>query len=240
MFELGDDLPSLAADPDRVALVQNRDLLNMIQLGRSATPLDLMSYRPEDEQPSVFLLHESARQSVLAVFNWTQHATTHQFSLHELGLAPGGSYELHDVLAALPAAAVRSGTIGVKDQAPRSVRLFKIVDRSVPASAPSVTARVPTSALVANPVALSAESMSEASPALAYQWQFDDGVSVEGASISHAFTTPGRHTIKLHVDGLEGVPYEGSYQVNVTGRVDTHFKPDQNQRYTAPGEALHH
>src|SRR5215471_5860676 len=35
MYEIGDDLPTLDADPDRVALVKNEELLNMARLGRA-------------------------------------------------------------------------------------------------------------------------------------------------------------------------------------------------------------
>ena len=72
MFEIGDDLPTVFLDPDRLALLRNRDLLNMAQLGRAAKPVDLMNYAPEDEMPTLFLLRESKRQSILAVFNWTR------------------------------------------------------------------------------------------------------------------------------------------------------------------------
>src|SRR5258708_11362865 len=57
-FEIGDDLPTLGLDPERLALLTNANLLQMIKLGRAAQPLDLMTYAPEDEQPSVFLLRE--------------------------------------------------------------------------------------------------------------------------------------------------------------------------------------
>jgi len=66
MFEIGDDLPTLASAPDRLAMVENQDLIHMAQLGRASIPLDLMTYRREDEQPSVFLLHEDRRQTMLA------------------------------------------------------------------------------------------------------------------------------------------------------------------------------
>ena len=59
MFEIGDDLPTLGEDLDRMALVQNRDLLDMALLGRASIPLDLMSYSAADQQPSVFLLNET-------------------------------------------------------------------------------------------------------------------------------------------------------------------------------------
>ena len=71
MYEIGDDLPTLAEDPPRFALVENQELLQMVKLGQAAVPIDLMTYRTEDEQPSVFLLHEDRRQTILAGFNPT-------------------------------------------------------------------------------------------------------------------------------------------------------------------------
>src|SRR5436309_799500 len=53
MYEIGDDLPTLGGDPQRLALIQNQDLIETIKLGRASKPLDLMSYSPEDSQPSI-------------------------------------------------------------------------------------------------------------------------------------------------------------------------------------------
>jgi hypothetical protein len=36
MFEIGDDLPTLGASPERLALVRNPDLLDMARLGRAS------------------------------------------------------------------------------------------------------------------------------------------------------------------------------------------------------------
>ena len=80
MYEIGDDLPTLGSDPERLALVTNPDLLAMARLGRAALPLDLLTYAEKDEQPSVFLLHQDQRQSMLAVFNWTEHPASHSFA----------------------------------------------------------------------------------------------------------------------------------------------------------------
>lgn len=55
----------LGSQKDRLGLVENRDLLNMAKMGRASTPLDLMTYEPEDEQPSIFFLQESPRQAIL-------------------------------------------------------------------------------------------------------------------------------------------------------------------------------
>ena len=46
MFEIGDDLPTLGASPERLSLVKNVDLLDMAKLGRASTPIDLMTYAP--------------------------------------------------------------------------------------------------------------------------------------------------------------------------------------------------
>ena len=47
MFEIGDDLPTLGASPERLSLVKNVDLLDMAKLGRASSPIDLMTYAPE-------------------------------------------------------------------------------------------------------------------------------------------------------------------------------------------------
>ena len=49
-------------------------------------PVDLMTYQPEDEQPSIFFLRESQRQAMLTVFNWTNAARSHSLKLTDLGL----------------------------------------------------------------------------------------------------------------------------------------------------------
>src|ERR1700735_2968417 len=48
MYEIGDDMLVLGSEKDRLALVENRELLNMARIGHASTPLDLMTYAPED------------------------------------------------------------------------------------------------------------------------------------------------------------------------------------------------
>src|SRR6185437_12285164 len=69
MFEIGDDLPTLGASEERLSLLKNADVLDMARLGRASIPVDLMTYEPKDKQPSIFLLKESERQTMLTVFN---------------------------------------------------------------------------------------------------------------------------------------------------------------------------
>jgi len=54
MYEIGDDLPTVGEDADRAALLKNPDLLEMAKLGRASIPIDLLTYRAEDEQRASF------------------------------------------------------------------------------------------------------------------------------------------------------------------------------------------
>ncbi len=93
--------------------MKNRDLLDIARLGRASTPLDLMSYAAEDLQPSVFLLHEDPRQSILTIFNWTESSRNHTLTRAELGLAEKGSYAFTDVFTPHAPAQPVSATVGV-------------------------------------------------------------------------------------------------------------------------------
>src|ERR1700683_1123359 len=68
MFEIGDDLPTLGASPERLALVKNADLVDMARLGRASTPVHLMTYEKNDRQPGIFLLKDNERQFILRIF----------------------------------------------------------------------------------------------------------------------------------------------------------------------------
>ncbi|MGB2603369.1 MAG: PKD domain-containing protein [Candidatus Sulfotelmatobacter sp.] len=233
MFEIGDDLPTLFLDADHMALLQNRDLLNMALWGRAAKPLDLMSYTPDDEMPSVFLLRESKRQSILAVFNWTSKEREHEFSFSELFSDPqlATHNRVSDVFGSGASIAENRPSLPLK-MASHSVRMVKIVDTSIPASAPSISLHIAEKIATGKPAAFSAESSADSVPALSYRWDFGDGTSAEGASVTHAYTHTGGFTAHLKAEGIEGVPFEKSFQVSVTGTINTHFRPDLYQRYT--------
>jgi len=229
MFEVGDDLPTLFPDADRMALVKNRDLLNMARYAHAATPLDLMTYAPEDEMPSIFLLRESKRQSILAVFNWTQKERKHEFSLSDLGLSAGHN-QVVDVFAPNSSIAENINTLSLT-LALQSVRVVKIVDNSIPAAAPVVTVAIPEKIEAGKPITLSAQSSSDGVPALAYHWDFGDGTGAEGTSVTHTFTHAASYKVHLNVEGIEGVPFEKDFPIAATGTVDTIFRPELYQRY---------
>jgi alpha-galactosidase len=219
MFEIGDDLPTLGEDLDRVALVENPELLQMAKLGHAAIPLDLLSYSSEDEQPSLFLLREDARQSILAVFNWTAHPRSHRLSFSELSLTAGQAYEFADILEPSAHLSAERDAIHLEQPA-HSVKLIKITNSKIPAAAPSVTVNAPNNAKVDEDVKFSARVDPLGVPALACHWDFGDGTSESGRQISHAYTMPGQYRVRLVTEGVDGIPAESQILISVNGTLE--------------------
>ncbi|MGH8326657.1 MAG: alpha-galactosidase, partial [Steroidobacteraceae bacterium] len=175
MLEIGDNLTSLQGSAQRVALIENRDLTDMVRLGKAAVPQDLMTYADSDRQPSIFLLKESPRQSILAVFNWTEHPTKHALPLASLGLSPAGTYRISDVLRPQRPSPFAAGAFHI-DLAAHSVRVLKIIDEQQPATLPVLAIGCPESSVSGQSVACVATARG-AQPVLAYRWSFGDGTS---------------------------------------------------------------
>jgi hypothetical protein len=232
MFEIGDDLPVLGSDPERLALVRNPDLLAMAKLGQAALPLDLLTYADKDEQPSVFLLRQDQRQSILAVFNWTEQSSSHAFTFSDLKFATGHSYKLSDSLALDQAVAMDHETLRLENQPAHSVRMIKIIDTSIPAAAPSITFQLPTQARIGEEIKLSSIVSKNGVPALAYHWDFGDGVVADGAILTHAYTAAGNYTVRFAAEGLDGKPAEKTFSIAVSGPVI--LSPPR--RYSEPRE----
>ena len=235
MFEEGDDLPTLAADPDRLALVKNPDLLQMARLARASIPLDLMTFQPEDEIPSIFFLREDSRQAMLAVFNWTEHTRSHSFNLTDLNLPGGHNFQVVDALNPDRAVDFNGEKLVLADQPLHSVRLLRIIDTSVPAAAPAVTVEAPAAAEAGDALKFAASADPAGVPALTYLWDFGDGTSERGATVSHTYTTAGEHSGRLKVEGVDGLPAQKEFTVKVTGYVKTHFDLPHNRRYVDSG-----
>ncbi|HEX5235784.1 MAG TPA: PKD domain-containing protein [Silvibacterium sp.] len=230
MFEIGDDLPILGSEPERLALVENQDLIEMARLGRSSTPLDLMSYLPEDRQPSIFLLKESRRQSVLTIFNWTETPRTHDVTLATLDLNGKGPYSVTDVFDQKEL--TNSNSI-VVTQPPHSVRVLKIIDTAVPAEAPPVRAEHPSSAAAGETVKFTANTSDSETPAITYHWDFGDGVSAQGQQVPHAYTHPGDYLVTLSGTGLDGMIGKTQFRIAVNGFISTRFEPANIHRGTS-------
>ncbi len=231
MFELGDDMPQLSVQPDRLALVKNADVLQIAKLGRVSLPVDLMTYRPEDEIPSIFLLKEDRRLTILTVFNWTEGARSHTFNLADLGLPEGDNYQASDILDSSKSVDLAGDRLTLDGQPSHTVRVIKIIDTSVAAAPPSVTAQVPSSAQTGAAVKFSAAVNAEGVPAITYRWDFGDGNSEEGALVNHAFTAAASYIVRLKVEGADGVASEQTFPVTVSGEMKADFDLPNNRRY---------
>ena len=232
MFEIGDDLPTLGSDPERVALVKNPDLLAMVKLGRAALPLDLLTYADKDEQPSVFFLREDQRQSILGVFNWTEQPSSHTFTFSDLRLPSGHLYQSFDSLAQDQPMAMDGETLRLDNQPAHSVKLIKIIDTSIPMAAPMIAFHVPTQAKIGEEVAFTSILSKDGVPALAYHWDFGDGVVADGAILTHAYTAAGSYTVRFTADGLDGKSAEKTFSIVVSGSMS--LPPPR--RYSEPLE----
>jgi alpha-galactosidase len=239
MYEIGDDMLVLGSEKDRLALVENRELLNMAKVGQASTPLDLMTYEPEDGQPSIFFLQEDQRQAVLTVFNWTKTVRTHTLRLTDLGLPAGRTFKATDVLNPSETIALVDNAVRLEDQPPQSVRVIKLIDTSIAAAAPTVTAQAPAAANAGEPIIFSAFSApvdAGGVPAVAYHWEFGDGTSADGPKVLHAYTRAGDFTIHLTVDGVDGVPAQKDFSVKVTGNLKAHSNLTDNRRFVEPAD----
>lgn len=228
MLEIGDNLPSLQGSPERVALIANRDLIDMVRLGKASVPVDLMTYADSDRQPSIFFLKESARQSILTVFNWTEHATRHLIPLASLGLSPGGAYRVADVLQPQQPSPLSAGAFRV-ELPPHSVRVLKVIDASQPAPMPRLVIGCPAVSVAGQPVACSA-TVQSGQPVVAYRWDFGDGTATAGGSATHTWTEPGTYDIGLAATALDGSQVTRHAIIRITGHLSTVFSPARIRR----------
>ena len=228
MFEIGDNLPSLQDAPDRLALLQNRDLINMVRLGNASVPVDLMTYPEQELHPGVFFLKESKRQNILTVFNWTERSRSKTITLAELGLDANAKYLVTNIFDHKQIDA-SSGSLSLR-QPPRSVSILKIVDRNVPDEGPALILECPKSGSSGESLLFSAHAAPE-HPAVSYKWEFGDGVTLDGANPSHAWTAPGDFNVHVTAKGLDEMQSEKTCSVRVSGYMPTVFTPSENKRY---------
>jgi alpha-galactosidase len=236
MYEIGDDMVVMGAQKDRLALIENEDLLNIAKVGRASTPVDLLTYEPEDELPSIFFLRESARQSILTVFNWTKSPRSHTLKLADLGLTAGHSFTATDVFDPTAAVSIAGATLQIDNQPAESVRVFKIIDGQITAVAPKVTAKVPSEAKTGEMFDVSADADAEGVPALSYSWDFSDGIMQTGRKVKHTYTAPGSYEIHLTAPGVDGVSYTKSFTMKVDGALRAYPNLLDNRRFRDPAD----
>ena len=232
MLEIGDNLPSLSRDPERLALIRNQDLIQMVRLGKASVPLDLMDFATDDLQPSIFFLKEDEHQSILTVFNWTEKEKDRSINLSTTGLSANGQYRITDVFDDSNRPAPAGGSLAFH-QPPHSVRVLKIIDTNIPATAPSIITDHPAAGNVGAALSFTAHTTST-NPALSYTWDFGDGVTLEGISVNHAYTQPGEYSVLLTATGLGGLATEDQFKLNISGHMPTTFDPPNIRRYQSP------
>ena len=230
LFEIGDDLPTLGDAADRLALVEDRDLLDMARLGRASVPLDLMTYEEKDLQPSIFLLKETNRQTIVSVFNWSEQARSHTLTREMLKLDAKAGYTISEVARATSEAVTLNPALQVT-QPPHSVRIFKITENSTPAQAPVVEATVASSVKAGEPVHFNATSPDQDNPVLQYVWDFGDGISLTGANQVHTYTHSGTYTARLKASGFTSEASSKTFPITVTGTVSTKYDPASKRRF---------
>jgi alpha-galactosidase len=234
MYEIGDDMVVMGSQKDRLALVENEDLLNMPKLGQASTPVDLMTYEPEDEQPSIFFLRESPHRAILTIFNWTKSPRSHTLKLADLGLPAGHSFTASDVLNQNASVPLAGSTLRIENQVPESVRVLKLIDKNAPATSPVVSANVPSVANIGETFQVSAQTESSSSPAISYSWDFGDGTTAEGPKVSHTYTRATDFKVHLTAKGIDALSTVQSFSVKVAGQLRAYPNLLDNRRFQDP------
>jgi hypothetical protein len=232
MFDIGSDLTVLSNEPERLTLAENRDLLDMVALSRAAVPIDLMSYGEDDQQPSLFVLKEERRQSILGVFNWTDGLRSHPLRLSDLGLPATGTFEVQDVFHPDRTVTVAGGVLDIRDQRARSVHLLKLIDTSVSAMPPSISdVKTPPTAEAGVAGQFSAQADPLGPAAVSFRWDFGDGTSAAGREATHAYTRAGTYSVTVSAEGLTGLVSRRSAAITVNGGIDNDFHFEKNRRF---------
>ena len=229
MFELGDDLPTLGSSPERLALVKNTDLIDMVRLGRSSFPVDLLSYDSADKQPSIFLLKEDNRQSILTIFNWTEEERKRSIDLKSLGLKGPGEYQIAEEFGDKSCCDNSAATIDFVEP-PHSVRMFKLIDNAIPVAPPPFDVHSADKGKAGETITFSAEGAPEESPVLTCHWDFGDGTTLDGVKVHHTFTHSGGYTVNVTALGLDAATNSKTVTVSISGKIPTGFVPAEKKR----------
>jgi alpha-galactosidase len=233
MYEIGDDLPTLGANPERLALVQNQDLTEMIKLGRTSKPLDLMSYAEEDDQPSIFWMEEDRRQGILTIFNWTDHRHSRSIEFSILGLPASGRYAVSDVFDGKIVATPNPNSF-VVDLPPHSARVLNLVNTGVSPRPPAIKVEHVPSVTTGAAATFHAQPANSDDVVVSYRWSFGDGVTLEGQEVSHAYTKPGAYEVVVTAIGLARLSTEKRFPLAVAGSASTRYDPAEKRRYQPP------
>ena len=64
--------------------------------------------------------------------------------------------------------------------------------------------------------------------------EFWDGVIANSATPRHAYTALGTYQVRVKCTFLNGTSAEDSFQLPITGVINTEFQPVQKRRFVAP------
>jgi alpha-galactosidase len=167
----------------------------------------------------------------LTVFNWTRASRSHRLRLADLGLNPEHKFAAFDVLNRSAAVALEDGAVRIEKQFPESVRVLKLIDENELASAPRVEAQVPSVAKAGETIRLSAQTEAGGVPAVEYRWDFGDGVTATGSTVSHTYTQRANFVIRLTVEGIDGLSAVHSFSVKVRGNLRAFPNLIDNRRF---------
>jgi alpha-galactosidase len=229
MFEIGDDLPTLGSSPERLSLAKNTDLIDMARLGHSSFPVDLLSYESSDKQPSIFLLKEDNRQSILTIFNWTEEERKRSIDLKSLGLKEPGTYQITEVFGDKSCCDNSAATINLVEP-PHSVRMFKLIDNAIAAVLPPLEVHSAAGGKAGEGLTFSAEGESAEAPMLACHWDFGDGTTLDGMKVHHTYTHSGEYTVHVTAAGLDATATSKTVTVAISGSIPTRFVPAEKKR----------
>ncbi|MGC9225332.1 MAG: PKD domain-containing protein [Terracidiphilus sp.] len=116
------------------------------------------------------------------------------------------------------------------DQPAHSVRMLKLIDTSAAPAALDFEVQVPADAQSGKALDLWAASKGEV-PLLEYRWDFGDGVSAEGAKVTHTYTQPGKYAVTIAVKGLDQRTSKKVLTTVITGYMPTAYNPAAKDRY---------
>jgi PKD repeat protein len=91
---------------------------------------------------------------------------------------------------------------------------------SIPAAAPSIAFKVLSQAKIGEEIEFSSAAAKDGVPALAYHWDFGDGVIADGSTLTHAYTAGGNYTVQFTAEGLDGKSAEETFSIEVSGTIN--------------------
>jgi PKD repeat protein len=80
-----------------------------------------------------------------------------------------------------------------------------------------VSLHIPDHAKVGEELQFSSVAAPDGVPALSYRWDFGDGTTDDGRRVSHTYTMAGEFSVRLMVEGIDGISAEKNAHVSVDG-----------------------